>query len=81
MCFLLIPPPLESRFAGLFARSLYHSLELLGKGHHVLNKSINYVQWVLGGSIRIGDSKFINASVTIYNHVIWGKLSKCIVCW
>lgn len=61
--------------------SLYSSLELLGKGHRVLNNSINYVPWVLGNSIRVGDSELINPSVTIYNHFTFWKVSKCIVCW
>lgn len=82
-CFLLIPPPHWS--TGSLAclwYNRYSSLELLGKGHHVLNNSINYVQWVLGTSIRVGDSKLINPSLSLFIIIsfLW-KVSKCILCW
>lgn len=61
--------------------SLYSLLEFLGKGYRVLNNLINYVLWVLGNSIRVGDFELINFFVIIYNYFIFWKVLKCIVCW
>lgn len=81
MCLLLIPP-FKYKFTGLFE---VQPVQLPGtsggrEGHRVLNNSINYVQWVLGSSRRVGDSTLINPSVAIYNRFILGKVSKCFAC-